>query len=105
MSIDLHNIGKNLAGGIHAPALPPGATTIPVTQDSNFPESPIRRLALYIEQSLTAALQWVVFEPNGQPLWSAIANASDNFMEELFLEGRLQGTSPQTAYFVKCDAT
>jgi uncharacterized protein len=103
--LDITNIGKNLSGGIHAPSLPPGATTIAVTGDPAFPESPVRRFALYIEQSLESALQWVVFEPNGPPLWSSIANAVDDFMNQLFIQGRFQGSTPQTAYFVKCDAT
>jgi Bacteriophage tail sheath protein len=103
--LDITNIGKNLSGGIHAPALPPGATLIQITDPQSFPYLPVRRLALYIEQSLTSALQWVVFEPNGPALWSSIANAADDFMNELFRQGRFQGTTPQITYFVKCDAT
>ena len=103
--LDISTIGKNLSGGIHAPALPPGSTVVSVTGDPTFPEAPVQRLALYIEQSLNAALQWVVFEPNNPQLWSRIATTVDNFMFELFREGRFQGTTPQTAYFVKCDRT
>jgi phage tail sheath protein FI len=103
--LDVSTIGKNLSGGIHAPALPPGATIISATQDPAFPEAPVQRLALYIEQSLSSAFQWVVFEPNNPQTWSRIATTADNFMYELFREGRLQGTSPQAAYFVKCDRT
>jgi phage tail sheath protein FI len=101
--LDISSIGKNLSGGIHASALPPGSTISSVTEDPAFPEAPVQRLALYIEQSLSAALQWVVFEPNNPQLWSRIATTADNFMYELFSEGRLQGTTPQAAYFVKCD--
>ena len=64
---------------------------------------PIRRLALYIESSLYEGTQWVVFEPNDVPLWSQIRLNVGAFMQGLFLQGAFQGTSPQQAYFVKCD--
>jgi phage tail sheath protein FI len=65
---------------------------------------PIRRLALYIESSLYEGTQWVVFEPNDEPLWSQIRLNVGSFMQELFLQGAFQGTSAQQAYFVKCDS-
>jgi hypothetical protein len=65
---------------------------------------PIRRLALYIESSLYEGTQWVVFEPNDVPLWGQIRLNVGAFMQGLFLQGAFQGTSPQQAYFVKCDA-
>src|SRR6202035_2383751 len=65
---------------------------------------PIRRLALYIESSLYDGTQWVVFEPNGEQLWSQIRLNVGSFMQGLFLQGAFQGTSPQQAYFVKCDS-
>jgi uncharacterized protein len=64
---------------------------------------PIRRLALYLESSLCEGTQWVVFEPNDEPLWSQIRLNVGAFMQGLFLQGAFQGTTPQTAYFVKCD--
>ena len=65
---------------------------------------PIRRLALFIESSLYDGTQWVVFEPNDEPLWSQIRLNAGAFMQGLFLQGAFQGTTPQQAYFVKCDA-
>jgi hypothetical protein len=65
---------------------------------------PIRRLALFIETSLYDGTQWVVFEPNDQNLWSQIRLNVGSFMQGLFLQGAFQGTTPQQAYFVKCDA-
>jgi hypothetical protein len=65
---------------------------------------PIRRLALYIESSLYYGTQWVVFEPNDEPLWSQIRLNVGAFMQGLFLQGAFQGSSPQQAYFVKCDS-
>jgi phage tail sheath protein FI len=65
---------------------------------------PIRRMALYLESSLYDGTQWVVFEPNDEPLWSQIRLNVGAFMQGLFLQGAFQGTTPQKAYFVKCDA-
>ena len=65
---------------------------------------PIRRLALYIESSLYDGTQWVVFEPNDEPLWGQIRLNVGAFMKGLFLQGAFQGSSPAQAYFVKCDA-
>jgi hypothetical protein len=65
---------------------------------------PVRRLALYIEESLYRGTQWVVFEPNDAPLWAQIRLNVGAFMQTLFRQGAFQGTSPQQAYFVKCDS-
>ena len=64
---------------------------------------PIRRLALFLESSLYQGTQWVVFEPNDERLWSQIRLNVGAFMQGLFLQGAFQGTTPQQAYFVKCD--
>ena len=64
---------------------------------------PVRRLALYIEESLYRGTQWVVFEPNDEPLWAQIRLNVGAFMNGLFRQGAFQGTSPRDAYFVKCD--
>ena len=65
---------------------------------------PIRRLALFIESSLFDGTQWVVFEPNDETLWGQIRMNVGAFMQGLFLQGAFQGTTPQQAYFVKCDS-
>jgi len=65
---------------------------------------PVRRLALYIEESLFRGTQWVVFEPNDEPLWAQIRLNVGTFMHNLFRQGAFQGTSPREAYMVKCDA-
>lgn len=64
---------------------------------------PVRRLALFIEESLFRGTQWVVFEPNDEPLWSQIRLNVGAFMHDLFRQGAFQGQTPQQAYFVKCD--
>jgi phage tail sheath protein FI len=65
---------------------------------------PVRRTALYIEESLYRGTQWVVFEPNDEPLWSAIRLNVGAFMNSLFRQGAFQGRTPKDAYLVKCDA-
>ncbi len=64
----------------------------------------IRRLALYIEESLYRGTQWVVFEPNDEPLWANIRLNVGVFMNRLFRQGAFQGSTPDQAYYVKCDA-
>lgn len=65
---------------------------------------PIRRLALFLEESLFRGTKWVVFEPNDEPLWAKIRLNLGAFMMSLFRQGAFQGTNPRDAFFVKCDA-
>ncbi len=71
---------------------------------SEYKYVPIRRLALFIEESLYRGLKWVVFEPNDVALWAQIRLNAGAFMHNLYRQGAFQGTTPQEAYFVKCDA-
>ena len=64
---------------------------------------PIRRLALFIEESLFRGTQWIVFEPNDFALYAQIRLNIGTFMNGLFRQGAFQGKTPQEAYFVKCD--
>ena len=64
---------------------------------------PVRRTALYLEESLFRGTKWVVFEPNDEPLWAAIRLNVGSFMQQLFQKGAFQGRTPDQAYFVKCD--
>jgi len=65
---------------------------------------PVRRLALFLEESLFRGTQWVVFEPNDEPLWAQIRLNLGAFMHNLFRQGAFQGMTPKDAYFVKCDS-
>lgn len=65
---------------------------------------PVRRMALFLEESLYRGTQWVVFEPNDEPLWSQIRLNVGSFMHNLFRQGAFQGQTPRDAYFVKCDS-
>jgi phage tail sheath protein FI len=64
---------------------------------------PVRRLALFIEESLYRGTQWVVFEGNDEPLWAQVRLSVGTFMQRLFKQGAFQGSAPRDAYFVKCD--
>lgn len=64
---------------------------------------PVRRLTLFIEESLYRATKWVVFEPNDEPLWASIRMNVGAFMNNLFKQGAFQGKTPREAYLVKCD--
>ncbi len=63
----------------------------------------VRRLALFLEESIERGLEWTVFEPNGEPLWASVRLAVGNFMEGLFRAGAFQGASPREAFLVRCD--
>jgi phage tail sheath protein FI len=65
---------------------------------------PVRRFALFLEESLFRGTKWVVFEPNDEPLWAQIRLNIGAFMQSLFRQGAFQGTSPRDAYLVKCDS-
>jgi len=70
---------------------------------SDYKYVPVRRLALYIEESLYRGTKWVVFEPNDEPLWAQIRLNVGAFMQNLFRQGAFQGQKPSDAYLVKCD--
>jgi uncharacterized protein len=65
---------------------------------------PVRRLALFIEETLFRGTKWVVFEPNDEPLWAQIRLNIGAFMHSLYRQGAFQGQTPRDAYLVKCDA-
>lgn len=64
---------------------------------------PVRRLALYIEESLYRGLKWAVFEPNDEPLWRQLRQSAGAFMNNLFRLGAFAGGKASEAYFVKVD--
>jgi phage tail sheath protein FI len=70
---------------------------------SEWKHVPIRRLALFIEESLFRGTQWVVFEPNDEPLWAQIRLNVGAFMHDLFRQGAFAGVTPRDAYLVRCD--
>ena len=71
---------------------------------SDWKYIPVRRLALFLEESLDRGTRWAVFEPNEEPLWARLRAEVGAFLLGLFKSGALQGSTPTQAYFVKCDA-
>lgn len=84
-----------------------GARTLDGDDDfgSEWKYIPIRRFALFLEESLYRGTRWVVFEPNDEPLWANIRLNINAFMFSLFRQQAFQGTSPQEGYYVRCDKT
>jgi phage tail sheath protein FI len=76
-----------------------------ITSDSDWKYVNVRRLLIFIEASVDRGLQWVVFEPNSEPLWARVRRSISNFLTLVWRNGALEGTKPEEAYFVKCDRT
>jgi len=82
-----------------------GRTLMGADQEaSEWKYVPVRRTALFIEESLVEGLKWAVFEPNFEPLWAQIRLNVGGFMHDLFRKGAFAGLTPQQAYLVKCDS-
>ena len=81
-----------------------GARTLAV-DDPKWKYVNVRRLSLFIEESIDRGTRWAAFEPNGEPLWSTVRQAVDDFMAVLFRAGAFVGTRQDDAYFVRCDRT
>ncbi|HEX5736450.1 MAG TPA: phage tail sheath subtilisin-like domain-containing protein [Blastocatellia bacterium] len=80
-----------------------GART--VSSDPSWKYINVRRLFIYVEESIDEATQWVVFEPNDEPLWARVRQTITNFLTSTWRSGALQGSKPDEAFFVKCDRT
>lgn len=80
-----------------------GARTLATRSNPEYRYVPVRRFARFLAQSIQRGTQWVVFEPNDEPLWSAVRFNLNAFMQRLFREGALQGGKPEEAFFIKCD--
>ncbi|MCP4664131.1 MAG: phage tail sheath family protein, partial [bacterium] len=78
-----------------------GARTM--SSDPEYKYIPVRRMAIFLRVSIFNGIQWAVFEPNDEPLWSALRLNIGSFMSTLFRQGAFQGASPSDAYFVKVD--
>lgn len=76
-----------------------------ITSDSDWKYVNVRRLIIFIEASIDRGLQWVVFEPNAEPLWARVKRSVSNFLKLVWRNGALEGTKPEEAFYVKCDRT
>jgi phage tail sheath protein FI len=80
-----------------------GARTL--SSDSLWKYISVRRLFLYLEESIEEGTQWVVFEPNDEKLWNMIKQSITQFLTRVWKDGALMGRTPEEAFFVKCDRT
>jgi len=78
-----------------------GART--TSSDPSWKYINVRRLFLYVEQSIDHGTQWVVFEPNDQDLWARVRQTVENFLTTVYRDGALMGSSPDEAFYVNCD--
>jgi phage tail sheath protein FI len=78
-----------------------GARTL--TSDPEWTYIPVRRTAIFLRVSIYRGIQWAVFEPNDEDLWSSLRLNIGSFMMNLFRQGAFQGATPSQAFFVKCD--
>lgn len=76
-----------------------------ITSDQEHKYVNVRRLLIFLEQSIERGLQWVVFEPNSEPLWARVRQSVSNFLTDVWRAGALEGTEPGQGFFVKCDLT
>ena len=88
----------------NVPTIVFGARTLVTQTDEQWRYVPVRRMALFLEQTFYANLKWVIFEPNAEPLWTAITMSLNSFMLGLFKQGAFQGTKPSEAFSVQCNS-
>lgn len=81
-----------------------GARTVATQADPEYRYVPVRRTAIFIEQSIYNGIQWAVFEPNDEDLWASLRLNIGAFMMTLFRAGAFQGATPSQAFFVKADS-
>lgn len=79
-----------------------GTRTLSTKSNPEWRYVPVRRTAIFIEQSIYEGIQWAVFEPNDHRLWSSLRVNIESFMNGLFRVGAFQGEKSSDAYFVKC---
>jgi phage tail sheath protein FI len=80
-----------------------GARTL--SSDSDWKYINVRRLFIFIEKSIDRGTQWVVFEPNDEPLWQRVKRVISSFLTQVWRDGALMGRTADQAFFVKCDRT
>ena len=80
-----------------------GARTM--SSDPEWKYVNIRRLLMFLEESIEEGTRWAVFEPNGQPSWDAVRRSVEDFLFTQWRAGVFQGVTPEEAFFVRCDRT
>ena len=80
-----------------------GARTWGGDMNSDYKYINVRRLMLFLRESIDEGTQWVVFEPNDRTLWAKIVRNVTAFLTVVWRDGALFGSTPQEAFYVKCD--
>lgn len=80
-----------------------GARTL--SADAQWKYVNVRRLFVFVEESIDEGVQWVVFEPNSEPTWDRLRRSISNFLVSVWKSGALMGSLPEEAFFVRCDRT
>ena len=99
---NLNPIGVNVLRKLPAGVVAFGARTL--SSDPEWRYIPVRRTAILLRVSIYYGIQWAVFEPNDEALWSQLRLNIGSFMNTLFRQGAFQGSTPAQAFFVKCDS-
>lgn len=76
-----------------------------LSSDPDWKYVNVRRLFIFVEHSIDRGTQWVVFEPNNEELWARVRRVISAFLTNVWRDGALMGTTPEEAYYVKCDRT
>lgn len=100
----LNPIGVNVIRSFPASGIVSWGTRT-MGSDSAWRYIPVRRLAIFMRVSIYNGIQWAVFEPNDEPLWSSLRLNVGAFMFTQFKAGAFQGSAPAQAYFVRCDSS
>ena len=94
------NVIRSLGGNIRVW----GARTLGGDRNLDFKYVSVRRLFLFLRESIDQGTQWIVFEPNDARLWAKITRNVSAFLTTVWRDGALFGATPQEAFYVKCDA-
>src|SRR6266545_297864 len=81
-----------------------GARTL-ARQDQSWRYINVRRLFIFIEETIRRGTQWVVFEPNDAELWARVRRTVAAFLRGMWMQGALVGATPEQAFFILCDET
>ena len=101
----LNSRGIDLIRSLPALGIRSSGARTTTSEDSDYKFIPVRRLLIFVEQSISQGISWAVFEPNAPPLWAEVSAVVQNFLTTLWTSGALKGATQQEAFFVRCDGT
>ena len=112
ITYDVTALDQNLLNpeGINALRFFPGRGNLvwggrTLSSDPEWKYVNVRRLFIFLEDSIDKGMQWAVFEPNNEKLWARLRQSVSDFLLSLWRQGTFPGSRPEAAFFVKCDRT